>query len=174
MTMILNDYKARVKRLRGAVLSVLNIECTQSQAYELMAKEDNYPNWDALSGSIDKNPKNGSTLANKEQITQLFLISAGISSGQTFKNILCFLAEQKNPILKKGWSSVKLSNDKTIMDALEQTNFFSDDVLALLKMVSYSYNIDHTIEKSFNAAIKYLTMGLDNNSYPSLAKYKEE
>ncbi len=49
-----NNYKERVKRLKNAISSVLKVDCTQSQAYEIMAKEDNYPNWDALSGTIKK------------------------------------------------------------------------------------------------------------------------
>lgn len=168
MTTNLNDYKARVKRLRGAVFSVLNIECTQSQAYELMAKEDNYPNWDALSGSIDKNPTKSNTLTSKEQITQLFFISEGLNNGKTFSSIVYFLAEQTSPILKKGWSSVKLSNYEKIVDALSQTNFFSEEVLTILKMTSFSNNI----EKGVNASIKYLMMNLDNHSYSGLVPYQ--
>lgn len=45
-----SEYKARAKRLRTAIQSTLGIDCTVSQAHELVAKEENFPNWDALSG----------------------------------------------------------------------------------------------------------------------------
>lgn len=63
----LTEYKERVKRLRKAVSTVLGVPCSQSQAYELLAKEENYPHWDALSGvlkqqssSLEKTPSQNS------------------------------------------------------------------------------------------------------------------
>lgn len=149
-----NDYKERVKRLRKAVSSVLNIECTQSQAYELMAKEENYPNWDALSGSIDKISTEKNTLTTKEQITQLFLLHEGIRHGQTFNSICSFLKEQTSPNLKKGWSIVNKNEYNKFSDVLGQTNFFSDDVLNILKISEVSGNL----EKGLESSIKYLSM----------------
>lgn len=150
----LNNYKERVKRLRKAVTSVLNFECTQSQAYELLAKEENYPNWDALSGTINKkaeleNPK----LTNKEQITQLFFLNEGVRNGCTFYSIIELLKEQNNPILKKGWSNIKMPSDyNKFWEIFEQTGFFSDEVLTILK-ISSSYG---NLESGLFSAIEFL------------------
>ncbi|MDU8351182.1 ATPase, T2SS/T4P/T4SS family [Pseudomonas syringae pv. actinidiae] len=39
--------KSRAKRLRAALKTTHNVQISHSQALELVAKEDNYPNWDA-------------------------------------------------------------------------------------------------------------------------------
>lgn len=44
------EYKARAKRLANAIAAVLNKRVTNAQALELVAKEENFPNWDALAG----------------------------------------------------------------------------------------------------------------------------
>jgi len=147
----LNNYKERVKRLRKAVSSVLNVECSQSQAYELIAKEENYPNWDALSGSINKNSKelNSPTLTNKEQITQLFLLYEGLKYGCAFYDVLNILKEQSNPIIKKGWSNVESSTEyNKIIEAFEKTNFFNEEVLTLIKISLMSSEIESGIKSS--------------------------
>jgi hypothetical protein len=193
------DYKERVKRLRKAVSAVLNVECSQSQAYELMAKEDNYPNWDAMSGSINKKdindliPKVASSLkwSNvsgvskiesynitiktstgadwspvnnvdrhqisklnvKEQITQLFFVYEGLRNGLPLYNLIAFLKEQNNPIIKKGWSNVTMeSNPNNLADVFVQTNFFNDDVITMLKLSCLTQDLASGV----HSAIQYL------------------
>lgn len=45
-------FKQRAKRLRNALESVLQVKVTHAQSLELVAKEENFPNWDAASGSV--------------------------------------------------------------------------------------------------------------------------
>lgn len=151
----LNEYKERVKRLRKAVSSVLNVECTQSQAYELIAKEDNYPNWDALSGCINTPviSTKKDTLTTKEQITQLFLLYEGLKNGCSLFFMIELLKQQKDPTIKNGWSNVKsLGADTVVHEIFEQTNFFYDDVLDILKISSITGNLESAIKSS----IEYL------------------
>lgn len=42
-----SNLKSRAKRLRSAIQQVLGVKATTSQALELVAKEENYSNWDA-------------------------------------------------------------------------------------------------------------------------------
>lgn len=44
------ELKARAKRLKTAIQDVLGVAVSTSQSLELVAKEENYPNWDAASG----------------------------------------------------------------------------------------------------------------------------
>lgn len=46
------EYKARATRLRAAIKLMFGIDCTSSEAYELVAKEENFPNWDAASACL--------------------------------------------------------------------------------------------------------------------------
>src|SRR5579875_2847074 len=175
-----NEYKERVKRLKNAISAVLNVECTQSQVYEIMAKEDNYPNWDAMSGVINKKDINNliskaassakwdnvsgvnkiesfnltikdfsganliprpemnnikRNLTTKEQITQLFFVYEGLRNGLPLYDVIKFLREQNNPVLKNGWSNVTIgSNYNNLAEVFVQTNFFNDDVITMLKL----------------------------------------
>jgi hypothetical protein len=45
------ELKARAKRLRVAINDMIGKSVTSSQSLELVAKEENYPNWDAASAS---------------------------------------------------------------------------------------------------------------------------
>lgn len=148
----LNDYKERVKRLKKAVSSVLNVECSQSQAYEILAKEENYPNWDSLSGTINKAKVKTCVLTNKEQIAQLFLVYEGIRYGGAFSSMLTVLKEQSNPVIKEGWSSVEISPDVAFYKIFEQTNLFSEEVLSILKMSS----ITSCLESGVKSSIEFL------------------
>jgi hypothetical protein len=47
-----DSVKARAKRLRSAVQSMFNVDVSVSQSYELLAKEENFPNWDAACKSL--------------------------------------------------------------------------------------------------------------------------
>lgn len=47
-------YKARAKRLRQAITQSFGVSCSIAQSLELIAKSENYPSWDALSGSTQK------------------------------------------------------------------------------------------------------------------------
>lgn len=42
-----NELKVRAKRLRSAIKSVLDVKVSIAQSLELVAKEENYPTWDA-------------------------------------------------------------------------------------------------------------------------------
>lgn len=152
----LNDYKNRAKNLRSAVSSVLNIECTQSQAYELIAKEENYPNWDSLSGILNKNTEkqDNGLLTNKEQIFQLFFIYDGLNNSGAFFDLISMLKQQKNPVIKKGWSNIIVSADSTIYDMLSSTNLFSEEALFFIKMGVHAGRCDHGIK----SAIEFLKM----------------
>lgn len=151
MSTNLKEYKERVKRLRSAVSTVLNIDCTQSQAYEIMAKEENYPNWDALSGSITKQSNEISTiplLSNKEQITQLFLMSEGIRNGYPFYHVLPFLIGQKNITISQGWAKTSINKKSNIGEICEDTGFFSEEVLIILKMAEGGGYLDHGLQSA--------------------------
>lgn len=50
--MTIDTLKPRAKRLRAAVAQMFNVAVTHSQALELVAKEENYPNWDAACASV--------------------------------------------------------------------------------------------------------------------------
>lgn len=52
--MITENLKPRAKRLRAAIADVLNVAVTHSQSLELVAKEENYPNWDAACACFAK------------------------------------------------------------------------------------------------------------------------
>lgn len=150
----LNDYKNRAKNLRSAVSSVLNIECTQSQAYELIAKEENFPNWDSLSGTLNKNTEkqeNG-VLTNKEQIFQLFFLYDGLNNSGAFFDLISMLKQQKNPVIKKGWSNIVYSANGNMYDMLTSTNLFSEEVLFFIKMGLHAGRYDHGIK----SAIEFL------------------
>jgi chromosomal replication initiation ATPase DnaA len=56
------ELKLRAKRLRGAIADLLKQEISVAQSLELVALEENYPNWDAASASY-KAPVLGETLA---------------------------------------------------------------------------------------------------------------
>jgi hypothetical protein len=148
----LNDYKDRAKKLRSAVSSVLNVECTQSQAYELIAKEENFPNWDSLSGTINKNPekKEGSVLTNKEQIFQLFLLYEGLRNGIAFFDVLSILKNQKDPIIKNGWSKIQVSSSINFSDAFAETNFFSQEVLSIIDMCTRTNYLENGVQTAIN------------------------
>lgn len=45
-----SEYKVQAKRLGAAINSMFGVPCTSSQSLELLAKQENFPNWDALSG----------------------------------------------------------------------------------------------------------------------------
>lgn len=154
----LNDYKERVKRLRKAVTSVLNIECSQSQAYELLAKEENYPNWDSLSGVINKiEPVPQNTLSVKDQIVQLLIVEQALREGFAFLKLLPILKQQQNPIISNGWSKVEIPINNNWADIFLQTNFFSDDVLTILKISLMSGSISNGIRP----AIEFLKLDLN-------------
>ncbi|EPH9905180.1 glyoxalase superfamily protein, partial [Pseudomonas aeruginosa] len=44
-----HELKIRAKRLRLAISELLGLEIKMSQSLELVAREENYPNWDAAS-----------------------------------------------------------------------------------------------------------------------------
>lgn len=50
--MYTSNLKPRAKRLRAAVAGMFNVPVTHSQALELVAREENYPNWDAANASL--------------------------------------------------------------------------------------------------------------------------
>lgn len=157
MSTNLKEYKERVKRLRSAVSYVLKVECTQSQAYELIAKEENYPNWDSLSGSIDKQSNEISTiptLTNKEQIGQLFLAGEGLRNGFPFYNVLPFLMGQKNITISRAWAKVSINKKEKISEIFADTGFFSEEVLIILKMADNGGYLDYGIK----SAIDFLKM----------------
>ncbi|HGO6836611.1 TPA: glyoxalase superfamily protein, partial [Pseudomonas aeruginosa] len=47
--MMNHELKIRAKRLRLAISELLGLEIKMSQSLELVAREENYPNWDAAS-----------------------------------------------------------------------------------------------------------------------------
>lgn len=49
-----NELKNRAKRLRVAIKKTLGVHITLAQSLELVAKEENYPNWDAATGVLRK------------------------------------------------------------------------------------------------------------------------
>lgn len=144
-----NELKQRAKRLKTAIFSVLNMDCTQSQAYEIMAKEENFPNWDALSGSLEKT---NTVLSAKEQIAQLFFIAHGLREGFAFSHIVELLANQSNQMAKKAWAGV--SKDKNIYEVFSQTKLFNDSVITIFKMYH------HNLEASVKAAIELLKLDI--------------
>lgn len=50
-----DSLKARAKRLRSAVQAMFNVDVSVSQSYELLAKEENFPNWDAACKILSAN-----------------------------------------------------------------------------------------------------------------------
>lgn len=48
------NLKARAKRLRAALTQIVNTTITHSQSLELVAREENYPNWDAACASCKR------------------------------------------------------------------------------------------------------------------------
>ncbi|ALN21866.1 MULTISPECIES: glyoxalase superfamily protein [Ectopseudomonas] len=57
-----DSLKSRAKRLRTAVTDMLKVPVTHSQSLELVAKEENFPNWDAACASYGR-PKQGQSAA---------------------------------------------------------------------------------------------------------------
>lgn len=53
--------KSRAKQLRPAVAEMFKVSVTHSQALELVAKEENFPNWDAACASYGQSTKIQST-----------------------------------------------------------------------------------------------------------------
>ncbi|SUD13198.1 Uncharacterised protein [Aquipseudomonas alcaligenes] len=67
--MTIDTLKPRAKRLRAAVAQMLKVSITHSQALELVAKEENYPNWDAACASVRHQlKKSGSSVAKEHSI----------------------------------------------------------------------------------------------------------
>ena len=56
-----NDLKNRAKRLRVAIKDTLDVSITMAQSLELVAIEENYPNWDAATASFPKQPESQKT-----------------------------------------------------------------------------------------------------------------
>lgn len=52
--MATENLKPRAKRLRAAIAELLNVSVTHSQSLELVAKEENYPNWDAACACVGR------------------------------------------------------------------------------------------------------------------------
>ncbi len=95
------------------------------------------------------------TLTNKEQITQLLLLSEGLHNGCAFSSLIPILQGQSNSILKKGWSNVQIPSDyNKFHEIFEQTGFFSEDVLTFLKISLIGGNITSGIR----SAIEFLKM----------------
>lgn len=57
-----DSLKSRAKRLRSAVTDMFKVPVTHSQSLELVAKEENFPNWDAACASYGR-PKRGQSEA---------------------------------------------------------------------------------------------------------------
>jgi hypothetical protein len=64
--MTIDTLKPRAKRLRIAVAQMFNVSVTHSQALELVAKEENYPNWDAACASLGHSLKKSGYSVAKE------------------------------------------------------------------------------------------------------------
>ncbi len=52
-----NELKVRAKRLRAAIKDTLGVPITIANSLELVAKEENYPNWDAATAAFSKRLK---------------------------------------------------------------------------------------------------------------------
>lgn len=85
-----NALKARAKRLRGALSSNLKFEVSTAQSLELVAREENYPNWDAAASCFERESK--CTLNTSVTASNLYshrtpygcLVVAGSGSGKSF------------------------------------------------------------------------------------------
>lgn len=163
----LKDYKERAKRLRNALSLVLNINCTQSQAYELLAKEENYPNWDSLSGTIKKNENvidkddKSQILTIEEQILQLFLIKLYLNESFSIISILSNLQNQHNIEMNKLWLKVNIDNNPSLYSLFSQADFFDSEIRNILISTSFTSAIEPTKNLSF--AIDFLKMKLSLN-----------
>lgn len=140
----LSSYKERVKLLRKAVSTVLNVECSQSQAYEIIAKEENYPNWDTLSGIIKNNTVEPivPTLSKKEQLIQLVLLNEALRNGcPLIETINKFLRKQTNPVLREGWSKTYIPEDNNYAMIFRQTGFFNEEVITLIEIGNWGVGL---------------------------------
>ena len=52
-----NELKTRAKRLRTAIKDTLDVSISVAHSLELVAKEENYPNWDAATAAFSKRLK---------------------------------------------------------------------------------------------------------------------
>ena len=83
-----NEYKARASRLRAAIQNTLGVDCTSSQALELIAKQENFQNWDALSGTASKT---NAALVDVQKLIesgQNVVISGPVGEGKTTRVVV--------------------------------------------------------------------------------------
>ena len=86
------ELKVRAKRLRTAIKVVLGVDATNSQALELVAREENFPTWDAASACYGDNTSIPEQLAIRPKYLRLeqirirspyIMISGNTATGKT-------------------------------------------------------------------------------------------
>jgi nucleoside-triphosphatase THEP1 len=91
-----SDIKIRAKRLATAITDMFGVKVSHSNALELVAKEENYPNWDAASANFDKTLSKSPNLPSKYKLLEKlhtrgipdqmgFFIAGKPGTGKTFQ-----------------------------------------------------------------------------------------
>lgn len=92
------EVKARAKRLRRAVATMFGIPVSIAQSYELLAQEENYPNWDAASkflgkqvkGKIDSDNRNRSDLIGITDLSDIRRFTKNdVQDAKAIMNMVC-------------------------------------------------------------------------------------
>jgi len=157
-----STHKERAKRLRVAISKKFYIPCTMAQAYELVALEENFPNWDALSGCSKLSttvepvqPVLTTILSPKGQINQLFFLMSGVRAGMSISDSIRLMAAQSDPLIQQGWEKGLLSvGTYSLSEVLNQTGLFSEEVITVLRIAgAHSFSTE-----GIRTAIEFLKL----------------
>lgn len=93
--------KQRAKRLRNALASDHSLQLTHSQSLELIAKEENFPHWDAASASINSSGKGDAPQVGVDPIEAGLRNYYPIVGAELGHGTDALLAEYLEPIAKR-------------------------------------------------------------------------
>ncbi len=110
-----NTLKPRAKRLRAAIQAMLGVSINHAQALELIAQEENYPNWDAACAShlISETQSHPSILANvtasdflvcpSHQMGRCVIAPAGSGKSQYARSLIIDYLRQGKIVVVIDW-----------------------------------------------------------------------
>jgi hypothetical protein len=134
-------YKQRARRLQTSIQKNLGVACSLSQAYDIVANEENYPNWETLSANIPESPEpvpsKRSPWSWELQYYCAQFVKRALQQGYKFDSIIEML--QQDEEVGDQWRKVNLNYSSSapqniLYQAFEQTECFDPSALRYLKM----------------------------------------
>lgn len=141
------ELKSRSKRLGNAIKAMFGIKASRSQLLELLAKEEGFPNWDTLSGTVDKSINRTQQHAHNKAL----MISLGALKGRSnyLSKHLPYLIELIKPsahvqgaliLFSASMAQGKSTTLNTVINTLANENLDVDFGLLHIGPAEYAYS----------------------------------